>query len=154
MQLERQLSEHVRGHWAWTLGAGGGIATGVSASTGKWAATSELRVGAGMVRRPSSVFTNCSCALHCVYAHTCATSQGLSGTVVRQLSEKRHLRVTAKLGMAGADVEVGGGTRLGEDTSAALMVAVGTSGVILKLRITRGRVKILVPVRNSFSYML
>jgi hypothetical protein len=50
VSLDRQLSEHVRGHWAWTLGPGGGIATGVSRSTGAWAASAELRVGAGMVR--------------------------------------------------------------------------------------------------------
>jgi hypothetical protein len=50
VSLDRALSEHVRGHWAWTLGPGGGIATGVSRSTGAWAASAELRVGAGMVR--------------------------------------------------------------------------------------------------------
>jgi hypothetical protein len=50
VSLERQLSEHCRGHWGWTLGPGGGIATGVSRAAGPWAATSELRVGAGVVR--------------------------------------------------------------------------------------------------------
>ncbi len=50
MSLDRALSEHVRGHWAWMLGPGGGIATGVLRSTGAWAASAELRVGAGMVR--------------------------------------------------------------------------------------------------------
>ena len=119
--LERQLSDTARGHWHYTLGPGGGIATGFTHNGAAWATTGELRVGATL-------------------GATCSVVRPLGGP------SGRSIRLAAKVGLSGLELEAGGGQRVGEGLSAGWAVTLGTAGVVLKLRITRGGVRFVFPV--------
>jgi len=120
LTLQRQLFAQTRGQLTWNVGPVGSMSTGASHSFGKNAVKCDITVG--------------------------LAAMGVSGSYVRQLSEKSVCRAAVKAGTAGMEMEVGTTNQLNPDTALGFSVVISLRGLTLKFRMNRQGQRFVIPV--------
>jgi DnaJ family protein C protein 11/ATP-dependent RNA helicase DDX10/DBP4 len=118
--VQRQLSEHSKGHLTWNVGPVGGVSTGAQRAKGKTSWKADVSVG--------------------------PASSGLAGFVARRLSKRSTFRLGVRLGTTAIDFDVGCVRKMNRETSLGLSVSVGIRGVHLKLRFNHSGQRFQFPI--------
>jgi DnaJ family protein C protein 11/ATP-dependent RNA helicase DDX10/DBP4 len=118
--VQRQLSEHSKGHLTWNVGPVGGVSTGAQRAKGKTSWKADVSVG--------------------------PASSGLAGFVARRLSKRSTFRLGVRLGTTAIDFDVGCTRKMNRETSLGLSVSVGIRGVHLKLRFNHSGQRFQFPI--------
>ena len=123
----RQLSERTQGEFSWVIGprAAAGMGLAVSHRTEKMLISGGVDVG---------------------------SATGVHMRIIRQLSETATGRISVKVGLTGAEIDVGGSKRINNATTAGMYVVAGTKGVLLRLRYSRGGHIFEFPITLSSSF--
>ena len=118
--VQRQLSEHSKGHLTWNVGPVGGVSTGAQRAKGKTSWKADVSVG--------------------------PASSGVAGFVARRLSKRSTFRLGVRLGTTAIDFDVGCTRKMNRETSLGLSVSVGIRGVHLKLRFNHSGQRFQFPI--------
>ena len=118
--VQRQLSEHSKGHLTWNVGPVGGVSTGAQRAKGKTSWKADVSVG--------------------------PASSGVAGFIARRLSKKSTFRLGVRLGTTAIDFDVGCVRKMNRETSLGLSVSVGIRGVHLKLRFNHSGQRFQFPI--------
>ena len=118
--VQRQLSEHSKGHLTWNVGPVGGVSTGAQRAKGKTSWKADVSVG--------------------------PASSGVAGFVARRLSKKSTFRLGVRLGTTAIDFDIGCTRKMNRETSLGLSVSVGIRGVHLKLRFNHSGQRFQFPI--------
>ena len=118
--VQRQLSEHSKGHLTWNVGPVGGVSTGAQRAKGKTSWKADVSVG--------------------------PASSGVAGFIARRLSKKSTFRLGVRLGTTAIDFDIGCTRKMNRETSLGLSVSVGIRGVHLKLRFNHSGQRFQFPI--------
>ncbi|XP_076953157.1 chaperone protein dnaJ 13-like [Bidens hawaiensis] len=116
----RQLSTTSNARIEMVLGSESSIAVGWRKKDQNMAAAGEIRIG--------------------------TSAMGAVARYTRRFSSKSHARITGKIGSTALELEIGGGRKISNFSTAKMLYTIGIQGIYWKLELHRGAQNLVVPI--------